>query len=113
MAKHALLALSLGLIACSSTRQLAQAQGQSTELACRSALVELMSEWLSIGFAEPSKPAQMIVSGRHGYSTTGGQLNYMRTLIRMAARDCEAGRDEASLSQIGTIRELLDHDHHI
>jgi hypothetical protein len=112
-AKHALLALSLGLMACGTSHQGAQAQAQSAGLTCRSALDQLMSEWQSVGFAEPSKPAQMIVAGRHGYSTTGGQFNYMRTQIRMAARDCVDGRDDESLGHIRTVRELLDHDHHI
>jgi hypothetical protein len=112
-AKHALLVLSLGLMACGTGHQAAQAEGQMAELACRGALDRLMSEWQSIAFAEPSKPAQMIVARRHGYSTTGGQFNYMRTQMRMAARDCEDGRDEESLGHIRTVRELLAHDRHI
>jgi hypothetical protein len=108
-ARHALLTFSLGLMACAVPHRDATAG----TMACDSALDHLMSEWNSIGFATPSKPGQMIVSGRTGYSTTGGQVNYMLTQIRIAARDCEAGRNEESLSHIATVRRVLDRIHHI
>jgi hypothetical protein len=113
MAKYSLLALSLGLMACETGQQDAKAQGHAADLSCGAALDSLMSEWRSIRFAEPSKPAQMIVSGQHGYSIPGGPFNYMRTQIRLAARDCEQGRDAEALVHIQTVRDLLDRDHHI
>jgi hypothetical protein len=113
VAKYSFLVMSLGLMACGTGQQAAQAQGQSSNSSCGAALDSLLSEWRSIGFTEPSKPAQMIVSGQHGYSTTGGQFNFMRAQIRLAARDCEQGRDAEALIHIRTVRELLDHDRHI
>jgi hypothetical protein len=116
-AKYSMLIFSLGLLACGTGQQAAQAQGQSQgqslNLTCGPALDSLMSQWLSIGFTEPSKPAQMIVSGQHGYSTTGGQFYFMRRQIRIATLDCEQGRDAEALIHIRTVRELLDHARHI
>ena len=112
--KTLVLAVSLGLAACGGGgQQAAYAQGQTGTAACSGALNSLMSDWDSIGFAEPSKPAQMVVAGRRGYSTSGGQFNYMRTQIRIAARDCEAGHDADSLSHIEKVREFLEQTHHI
>ena len=109
-ARHALLMLSFALMACGTAPPPARAQGT---LACDGALDRLMSQWNSIGFATPSKPGQMIVSGGQGYSTTGGQVDYMLTQIRIAARDCEAGRNDDALSHIATVRRILDQMHHI
>ena len=67
-----------------------------------------MSKWQSIGFVEPGKPTQMVVAGRHGYTTTRGQFNYMRQQIRAGASDCEAGHDAEALVHINTVRRILD-----
>jgi hypothetical protein len=91
----------------------AQAQSITPAPSCVVALDSLMSEWRSIDFAEPNKPTQMIVAGRHGYTTTGGQFNFMRTQIRAGARDCEAGRDADALQHINLVREILEHTSHI
>jgi hypothetical protein len=104
--------LALGLMACGARPPAAQAQGQSADLVCTGALATLMSEWQSIGFAEPSKPAQMIVAGRNGYTVSGGQFNYLRTQIRMASRDCENGRDNEALSHLVAVYRVLDRLRH-
>jgi hypothetical protein len=80
---------------------------------CAAALDQLMATWNSIGYAEPGKPAQMVVAGSHGYSTTGGQFNFMRTQIRIAARDCAYGRDADAMQHINTVRAILEHTSHI
>jgi hypothetical protein len=103
-AKAGLLTLALGLAGCGGTSQ--------TAGSCGAALDSLMSRWDSIGFAEPGKPAQMIVSGRNGYSTTGGSFNFMRQQIRVAARDCEQGRNADALARIEKVRTLLAHPRH-
>jgi hypothetical protein len=72
-----------------------------------------MSQWRAIGFVEPSKPAQQIVSGRHGYNTTGGQFSYMRQQIQVAARDCEGGRDADALQHINIVHGILKRLGHI
>jgi hypothetical protein len=69
-----------------------------------------MSEWRAIGFAEPSKPAQMVVAGQHGYATTGGQFNFIRQQIRAGARDCAYGREVDALQHINVVRASLAHD---
>jgi hypothetical protein len=100
-----LLTLPLGLALSGLGHNAAQAQ----TLACTAALNSLMTEWQAIGFAEPSKPAQMIVAGQHGYATTGGQFNFMRQEIRASARDCAAGNDASALQHINLVRDLLAH----
>jgi hypothetical protein len=99
-----ILPLAVGLSGLSYHEARAQTQAPS----CAAALDTLMSRWQSIGFAEPGKPAQMIVAGRHGYTTTRGQLNFMQQQIRAGARDCEAGRDAEALAHINTVRATLD-----
>jgi hypothetical protein len=106
----ALLMLPLGV---ALSGHAAKAQTIAPAPSCTAALGSLMSSWQSIGFAEPGKPAQMIVAGAHGYSTTGGQFNFMRTQIRIAARDCEAGRDADAMQHINTVRAILEHTKHI
>jgi hypothetical protein len=84
----------------------------SAEPSCTTALNALISDWNSIGFAEPQKPSQMIVSGRHGYTTTAGHFYFMRQQIRDAARDCQAGHDELARRQIELARGGLGHTTH-
>jgi hypothetical protein len=99
-----ILPLAVGLAGFSYHEARAQTQAPS----CAAALGSLTSKWQSIGFAEPGKPAQMVVAGRHGYTTTRGQLNFMQQQIRAGARDCEAGRDAEALAHINTVRAILD-----
>jgi len=113
LARAALLILPLGCAPLAVGHDEARAQSPTAGLSCGGALNSLMSQWQSIGFAEPSKPAQQIVAGRNGYSTTGGQFNFMRQQIRVAARECEGGRDADSLQHINTVRGILDHLGHI
>jgi hypothetical protein len=84
-----------------------------TAPSCAAALDSIMSEWRAIDFAQPTKPTQMIVAGRHGYTTTGGQFNFMLGQLRAGARDCEAGRDVEAMTHINTVRGILDHARHI
>jgi hypothetical protein len=107
---RALLILPLGLALSAFGQHEVQAQPAPS---CAAALDQLMSEWRAIDFAQPAKPTQMIVAGRHGYATTGGQYNYMVGQIRSGARDCEAGRDADALGHINTVRGILDHASHI
>jgi hypothetical protein len=103
---RALLILPLGLALSGHATQ-----AQTTAPSCGAALSSLMSEWRSIGFEEPGKPGQMIVAGRHGYQTTGGQYNFMVQQIRIGTRDYEAGRDAEALQHFKTVREILEHTH--
>jgi hypothetical protein len=91
-----------------SSQRAALAQNVPTVQSCAAALDDLMSEWRSIGFAEPGKPAQIIVAGRHGYTTSGGQYSYMRQQIRAADRDCAAGDNAGALAHINSVRRILD-----
>jgi hypothetical protein len=104
-AKTTLLMLPLGMALSGAGHHPAQAQTSGPS--CAAALDSLMSEWRSIGFVEPGKPSQMVVSGRHGYTTTGGQFNFMRQQIRVGASDCEAGRDADALRHFELVRGIL------
>jgi hypothetical protein len=102
-----LLVLPLGLALSGNP---AKAETMAPPPSCADALNSLMATWNSIGFAEPGKPAQMIVAGSRGYTTTGGQFNFMRTQIRAAARDCAYGRDPDAMQHINTVRRILEHN---
>lgn len=51
----------------------------------------------------PSKSMQYRVYGRVGYVTDGPGYNAMVSLIRSAARDSRAGRDEEALVKIDKV----------
>jgi hypothetical protein len=109
----ALLMLPLGCALPGAGNHAAQAQTRTPGSTCGVALGGLMARWETIGFAEPSKPSQQIVAGRNGYSTSGGQFNYMRQQIRAAGQDCDAGRDADALRHIDTVSGILDRLSHI
>jgi len=71
------------------------------------ALNVLLADWERIGFSAPSKPIQYRVFGRDGHVTDGPGYNAMVSLIRSAAIDSRAGRDEEALAKIGRVKQLL------
>ena len=73
------------------------------------ALHALVADWELIGFNPPSKPGQYRVYGRDGYVTSGPQYNTMISLIRSAAADSRASRDQDALTKIAKVRSLLTH----
>jgi hypothetical protein len=87
--------------------QAAIASAATPQRACAAPLNELAHEWNAIGFLPPEKPAQAIVSGNYGYRTSGIEFGYMVSQIRLASRDCQAGRDKAALSRIEQVQGLL------
>ena len=73
------------------------------------ALQALLADWDRIGFSPPSKPGQFRVYGSGGYVTSGPGYNTMVTLMRIAAADSRAGRDQEALEKIAKVRNLLTH----
>ena len=73
------------------------------------ALQALSVDWDCIGFSPPSKPGQFRVYGSGGYVTSGPGYNTMVTLMRIAAADSRAGRDQEALDKIAKVRNLLTH----
>jgi len=67
----------------------------------------LLADWERIGFSAPSKPMQHRVYGRDGHVTDGPGYNVMVSLIRSAAIDSRAGRDQEALAKIGRVKRLL------
>ncbi|MGA3000540.1 MAG: hypothetical protein ABSE20_02330 [Acetobacteraceae bacterium] len=104
--KAAMLILPLGL-ALSGLGQHAQAQPQASAPSCSAALADLMAEWNRVGYQEPSKPSQMVVSGRNGQTTTAGRYYFLRAEIQASARSCEASRQEEAMQHINTVRVAL------
>jgi hypothetical protein len=104
--KAALLILPLGL-AFAGLGQHAQAQPQASAPSCSAALADLMAQWNQVGYQEPSKPSQMIVSGRNGQTTTAGRYYFLRAEIQASARSCEASRQEEAMQHINTVRVAL------
>src|ERR1700677_3521982 len=107
-----LLVVPLGLTLFGLGPRAVHAQTVTPAPSCVAALASLVSEWQEMGFAEPTKPSQMIVTGRNGRTTTAGQYNFMRQRIRVAARDCEAGREEDAMRDIYVARSTLEHREH-
>jgi len=71
------------------------------------ALNVLFADWERIGFSAPSKPMQYRVYGLDGQVTDGPGYNVMVSLIRSAAIDSRAGRDQEALAKIGRVKRLL------
>ena len=74
---------------------------------CGDQLNALLSDWHAIGYLEPSKPAQAIVRGGHGYVATGGEVLFMRNQIRLASADCKEGRVDSAIHRIDNVRDML------
>ena len=72
-------------------------------------LQSLFADWDRISFNPPSKPGQFRVYGSGGYVTSGPGYNTMVTLMRIAAADSRAGRDQEALEKIAKVRNLLTH----
>ncbi len=71
-------------------------------------LSALLQDWDRAGFAAPTKPAQARIYGRNGYVTSGGEYHAMVSLLQVAIRDSNEGRDEAALGKITQVRALFD-----
>ena len=87
--------------------QVSIASAATPQRACAAPLNDLADEWNGIGFLPPAKPAQAIVSGSYGYRTSGTEYGYMVSQIRLASRDCQAGKDGAALGRIEQVQRLL------
>jgi hypothetical protein len=62
---------------------------------CTSHHAKLLADWDAAGFETPSKPSQSIVHGRNGRISSGPEVTYMISRIRLAARDCQHGDDQS------------------
>jgi hypothetical protein len=112
MKKALLAAVAMLAIAASSPAYAQHPQsslGPTSPGSSAAALHALVADWERIGFNPPSKPAQYRVYGRDGYVTSGPQYTIMVSLIRSAAADSRAGRDQDALTKIAKVRNLLTH----
>jgi hypothetical protein len=59
-----------------------------------------------MSFPTPPKPASRVL-GKNGREYTGGQIEYMKTQIRLAHVDCATGNGDAALNRATIVREIL------
>ena len=100
--------LMFAISALALSSSIAAAHKQAADLSCRSELAGLQAKWDAIGYGMPANASAALVHGRDGYQNTSGQVNYMRTQIRLAHQDCNAGDDAAALQRIATVQNLLE-----
>ncbi len=74
---------------------------------CTPQLEKLLADWDAAGFETPSKPGQMIVHGRNGRVSSGGEVTYMITQIRQAVWDCQHGNVPAVRERVALVAERL------
>ena len=74
---------------------------------CTPALEQLLEDWDAAGFEMPSKPGQMIVHGRNGRVSSGGETTYMISQIRQAVWDCRHGNVPAVRERVALVAERL------
>jgi hypothetical protein len=96
--------------ASAAVRQAAFAKSNVATENVGASLNALLAEWDQASFEPPGKPGQSRVYGRDGYVTTGGGYNEMVSLIRSAATDVQAGRDQDAAPISAKARTLLTAD---
>jgi hypothetical protein len=75
---------------------------------CTPELEKLLADWDAAGFEMmPSKPGQMIVHGRNGRVSSGGEVTYMVNQIRQAVWDCQHGNVPAVRERVALVAERL------
>jgi hypothetical protein len=72
------------------------------------ALSGLRQDWDRASFTAPTKPAQLIVNGHDGRTTSGSAYSKIVSLMRGAALDVQQGRDEFAMTKIAQAKHLLD-----
>ena len=97
----------LATVALTANAQSSRSPDLSPHGSSTTALQALFAEWDAVGFSAPSKPAQYRVYGGGGHVTSGPTYNYMVSLMRAAAADSQAGRDQDALEKIAKVRNLL------
>jgi hypothetical protein len=75
---------------------------------CTPELEKLLADWDAAGFEMPSKPGQMIVHGRNGRVSSGGDVIYMTNQIRQAVWDCQHGNVPAVRERVALVTERLN-----
>ena len=74
---------------------------------CTPELEKLLADWDAAGFEMPTKPGQMIVHGRNGRVSSGGEVIYMTNQIRQAVWDCHHGDVQAVRERVALVAERL------
>ncbi|HEV2548409.1 MAG TPA: hypothetical protein VGU20_13800 [Stellaceae bacterium] len=73
---------------------------------CTDELQLLAEQWNAMSFPTPAKPAAHVL-GKNGREYTGGQIEYMKTEIRLANIDCRSGNSDAAMKRVTIVRGIL------
>lgn len=84
------------------------AHAASTKTACQQVVQNIKGEWKAVDYPTPSKPSAVRVQGKYGHENSAGQIAYMQEQIKQAEADCNAGKQQAALQRVSSIRDLLD-----
>ena len=79
----------------------------AADASCHAALDSVVGEWNAASYPMPMKPTQAYVTGRDGHQSTGAQVTYMRTQLRLAAQECDGGNGTSALERIANVHRLL------
>jgi len=80
----------------------------AADASCHTALDSVFKEWNAVDYPLPMKPAQAYVIGRDGHQSSGPQVTYMRSQLRLASEECEGGNNASALQRIATVHRLLN-----
>jgi hypothetical protein len=75
--------------------------------ACQASLGQVTAQWDAIGFATPMKPMQPRIAARDGRVASGAEVTYLANQLRLAARDCTAGREESGSERLSLVGARL------
>ena len=73
---------------------------------CADELQQLADQWNALSFQTPPKPSAHVL-GKNGRDYTGGQIEYMKTEIRFAHKDCRGGNNDEALRRVTIVRGIL------
>lgn len=75
--------------------------------ACAGPLAAVTSDWNTIAFTQPYKPAQQRVEGKGGYVISAADYNYLLIQMRLAAQECAADDQKTALQRIALVHKQL------
>lgn len=79
----------------------------AADTSCHAALDSVVDEWHAAAYPTPMKPSRAYVIGRNGHRSTGAQVTYMQTQLRLATQECDGGNGSSALERIANVHRLL------
>jgi hypothetical protein len=76
---------------------------------CVQAVNELQARWQVAGYPAPTKQTQASITSLDGqHHASAAEINYLRSLIRVAAQECDKGDQTASLQHVAAVRDAIE-----